>query len=59
MAALGLFRRPAAHRCDRLDKIYLLMACNFSFRLVKVGNKEQTVVFVGKISYTVAVMPRP
>ena len=28
------------------------------FRLAKVGNKEKTVVFVGKISYTVAIMPR-
>ena len=35
------------------------MACNFSFTLAKVGNKEQTVVLAGKISYTMAVMSRP
>ena len=53
------FRLPTTHRRDRLDKIYLLMAYNFSFKLAKVGNKEQTVVFTRKkMSYTVAVMPR-
>ena len=59
--------------CDCLDKFYLQVACNFSFRLAKGGNKDQlwffpkkkqvvqwqTVVFAEKGSYTVVVMPRP
>ena len=62
-----------AHWCDRLDKFYLRVAYNFSFRVAKGGNKDQlwfslekkqvvwwkTVVFAGKRSYTVVVMPRP
>ena len=31
----------AAHWCDRLDKFYLRVACNLSFRLAKGGNKDQ------------------
>ena len=37
----GRIEGAAAHLCDRLDKFYLRVACNLSFKLAKGGNKEQ------------------
>ena len=37
----GRIEGVAAHWCDCLDKFYLRVACNLSFRLAKGGNKDQ------------------